>query len=184
MVKRRRSKKWIYWVVFVVLVVGAGVVCYLVWDNYFRGDIGNNADTQEVEGDDAENSDADSNSSDGSGGVEKEKVEQYDGQYSGGDPNDNNELTGVVTYAGVNDGILRIRVNIDQYLEEGTCSLTLAQGGRVVYRDTAGIVGVAATATCEGFDIDMGNLNGGNTQIEIKIVARGKEGVIRGETEL
>ena len=37
MVKRRkRSKKWISWLIILVLLIGAGVVCYMVWNSYFR----------------------------------------------------------------------------------------------------------------------------------------------------
>ena len=34
--RRKRSKKWISWLIILALLIGAGVVCYLVWDSYFR----------------------------------------------------------------------------------------------------------------------------------------------------
>ena len=40
--------------------------------------------------------------------------DKYD-EYAGEDPNEREDLTGVVTYAGVNGNNLMIRVNIDQH---------------------------------------------------------------------
>ena len=36
MVRRRRSKKWISWLLILILAIAAAVMIYLVWDNYFR----------------------------------------------------------------------------------------------------------------------------------------------------
>lgn len=112
--------------------------------------------------------------------VEKPKVVQYDGE----DPNTAAELTGVVTYAGVNDGVLMIRVNIDQYLNSGECRLELLRGGEVVHEETAAVVDAAATATCEGFNVDTSGLSSGDYQILIKVSAGGKTGAINGEVSL
>ena len=177
--RRRRSKRWLGKVLFLVLIIVAGVVCYLVWDNYFRdkapekpGD--NSRETTKVE--EVKKSEPEQETE----VVEKEKVKQYEGE----DPNVADDLTGVVTYAGVNSNELMIRVNIDQYLAGGSCKLTLLQDGAVVYSDTAEIIDSASTATCAGFNVPVANLSSGETGIRIELDASGKRGVIVGEVEL
>ena len=177
--RRRRSKRWLGKVLFLVLIIVAGVVCYLVWDNYFRdktpekpGD--NSKETTKVE--EVKKSEPEQETE----VVEKEKVKQYEGE----DPNVADDLTGVVTYAGVNGNELMIRVNIDQYLAGGSCKLTLLQDGAAVYSDTAEIIDSASTATCAGFNVPVANLSSGETGIRIELDASGKRGVIAGEVEL
>ena len=36
MTERRRSKKWLYLVFMILLLILAGVVVFLVWDSYFK----------------------------------------------------------------------------------------------------------------------------------------------------
>lgn len=105
-------------------------------------------------------------------------------QYSGENANKSANLTGVVTYASVSNGVLVIRTSIDQYLTAGTCELTLDRGGAIIYSDTANIVGGASTATCQGFDVAASELGGGNVDIIVNITADGKSGVIRGEANV
>ena len=114
------------------------------------------------------------------GEVEKEAVNQYDGD----NPNTANDLSGAVTYAGINGANLVIRVNIDQYLSSGTCELTLARSGATIYSSIANIGGGAATSTCEGFDVPVSNLGGGAVDIIINLSAEGRSGVIRGEADI
>ena len=183
--KRKRSKKWIYWVLLLVLLVAAGVVAYLVWDGYFRDKSGESdaprasevvgwaeekkemkEDGKEIENDDEEEDD--------------KKVKQYDGE----DPNKAEKLSGVVTYAGVLNGRLTIRLNIDQYLEEGKCELNLVKDGSTVYTETSGIVSAATTATCEGFDVSMSGFGAGKYSVVVKLDAGGRTGTIKGEVEI
>lgn len=179
--RRKRSKKWISWLIIFVLLVGAGAVCYLVWDNYFR-DKTEIKTSETIETQDIKET-PDENRTEGnltSESPKKQKVEQYDGE----DPNQANELTGVVTYAGVNGGNLMIRVNIDQYLENGKCELTLRQGGATIYNSIASIIGSASTATCEGFDVPINKLGGGKFEININLKADERTGLIRGEVNI
>lgn len=180
MVKRRkRSKKWISWLIILVLLIGAGAVCYMVWDSYFRdktepetSETSDNTESEEQKND----SEAELTSEE----PEKKKVEQYDGD----DPNNAQDLSGVVTYAGVNNGVLMIRVNIDQYLDSGKCELTLTRGGATIYSSIASIIGSASTSTCEGFDVATGELGGGNVEINIKLESSGRMGSIHGEVNI
>ena len=182
MVKRRRkSKKWIFWVVFLILMIAAGIVGYLVWDNYFndkKEDV-QEADTTKVDQQETEGSGENEVELVNEGGEEK-KIPQYDGE----DPNKASELSGAITYSGVVDGKLMIRMNIDQYLSNGKCELTLKRSGATIYNSVANIVGNASTSSCEGFDVPTSGLGGGNTEIIINLTADGKSGIIRGEVNI
>ena len=183
MPRRKRSKKWISWLIILILLIAAGVVCYLVWDNYFndkKDDAVTPTDTSEQVKD--EKNGEEEIRTDETNGEESDdkKVKQYEGE----DPNKAEELSGVVTYAGVVSNKVMIRANIDQYLETGTCKLNLLKDGQVVYEDTARVVGSAATATCEGFDIPSTKLSNGNYEIIIKIETNEKTGTIRGSINI
>lgn len=162
--------------------MAAAVVCYLVWDGYFKNkDKGELVEGQSVveKEQDKEDKKSEENTKIEEGKVVgKEEIIQYEGD----DPNTQDDLTGVITYAGVSGDSLMIRVNIDQYLENGTCELSLVQNG-VIYSDVANIVGSAATATCEGFNVPAGGL-GGQYEIIISLSSGEKAGVIKGEVEI
>ena len=180
--KRKKNKSWITWVIMLLLFVVAGVVCYFVWDAYFKPkDNNDGGDSTGVVEKPVENSDVeDGVEAAESGVIEKEKVVQYDGD----DPNGAEELSGTVTYAGVSGDILVIRVNIDQYLEGGECVLNLVRNGDSVFSGSTRIVGGPSTSTCEGFDIPVSGLGGGEVQIVITMNSGGKSGTIRGEASL
>lgn len=165
-----------------MLFVAAAVIVYLVWNSYFaeKGDDtglrddGGSAETVTDGGTDKIDGEIDKTSE----VVEKPKVEQYDGE----DPNMSESLSGAITYAGVVDESLMIRMNIDQYLEEGRCELSLVKDGATIYNSVANVVSNVTTATCEGFDILMGELGEtGLIEIKINITAGNKTGVVWGE---
>ena len=169
--KRNKSRKWLYWMVMILLFVGAAAVCYFVWDAYFRvkddvGDNGSNKNEMVAEVKD----EAD----------EKEKIVQYEGD----DPNEAEELTGAVTYAGVSGDVLMIRTNIDQYLSDGKCELTLTRGGATIYNSIANIISSVATSTCDGFDVPVAELGGGEVDININLSADGRVGSLRGKADV
>lgn len=177
--RRKRSKKWLGKLVFVVLLVAAGVVCYFVWDGYFRD---KNVET----GEEAPKDDKivtiveDVEAVKEEPIVMKEEMVQYDGE----DPNEGTSVTGVITYASVNGGNLMIRMNIDQYLSGGNCKLSLVQNGAVVFEATAVVIDAVSTSTCEGFNVPMAGLGGGKTMINIVVTSGDKSGTISGEVEL
>ena len=110
----------------------------------------------------------------------KEKVAQFDGA----DPNEREELTGVITYAEVDEKTLMVRVNIDQYLAEGTCKMELSKDGEVFYTETVGVTDSAATATCKGFNVATAGFPGGKVNIKILVTVGEKTGTIKGEVNL
>jgi len=180
--RRHRSKKWISWVIILILLIGAGVVCYFVYDSYFRdksGDEVKPVENSQDKDDEKKTPEETQPEEKKEEVVEKEKVVQYDGA----DPNESNGITGAITYTGVSGGSLMIRMNIDQYLNGGTCTLGLRQGGSTVYSAEVGIVDSASTSTCEGFNVPVNGLSG-KYNIVIYINSNGKTGEISGEVEV
>ena len=178
--QRRRSKRWIWWLGGLILVALIVVIAVVVVNNKNTNEETKNnntsaqAEKKEVQttGEKTEEKQEEV--------VENEKVYQYEGE----DVNNKDILTGVVSYAGVNNDKLMIRVNIDQYLVEGTCSLKLKRNDNIIYTGTATIEGSVSTATCKGFDIPVAELGSGNLSIEIELDSNGKSGKIVGETTI
>lgn len=176
--KRKQNKKWISRILLLVLLIAAGVVAYLVWQSYFDEKKGE--PQEEVVQETAEVKKDDTIKDDVPEVIEKEKVAQYDGE----DPNTAEGLTGAMTYAGVSGDNLIIRVNIDQYISDGNCVLSLTRDGGEVYRDTANVATAAATATCEGFNVPVSEIGGGHYDIVIKVNSGEKSGAINGEVDV
>ena len=179
--RRRNYKKLIWWGVGVILVVLVIVGVVIGVNNANKTDNPKSSDSEKVE------------QKDQSGQNEKTEAEKRDEevanqqkvtQYEGEDPNTIEVLSGVITYAGVSDGVLMIRTSIDQYLTEGICELTLTRGGDIIYSDTTNIVGDVSTATCQGFDVTTAGLGEGNLEIIVNLNADGKSGAIRGEASI
>lgn len=181
--KRKKNKKWVSWLVLFLLLVVASIMCYFVWDAYFRDKTTDAPETEEVETKKNEIKQSDEEEEDNKV-VEEIKEEKKVEQYDGDDPNNANSLSGVVTYAGVNGGNLMIRVNIDQYLSSGQCKLSLIRNGTAIYNSTVSIVNSASTATCEGFDVPVSELGGGGVTILINIVSGERNGSIQGEVSI
>lgn len=181
--RRRNYKKLIWWGVGVILVmlVIVGVVIGINNQSKKQNNENLGGETEKVEQKNETKQDEKS---------EEEKRDEEVGskqtptQYEGDDSNQAEELSGVITYAGVSGDTLIIRTSIDQYLTEGACDLTLVRGGTIIYSDTTNIVGDVSTATCQGFDIGTAGLGEGNIEITINLNADGKSGVIRGEASI
>ncbi len=105
-------------------------------------------------------------------------------KYEGTDPNTSESLTGYITTARFNNDKLVIRVNVDQYTSNGTCTLTLSDGSNQLEKSSK-LVPVASTSTCEGFDIQASELSIFARPIEINIhlVSNDKVGNITGRVE-
>ena len=105
--------------------------------------------------------------------------------YEGTNPNTSASITGALTAARVSGDQLLIRVNIDQYLSSGTCTLTLSDGAAHSLTRTANLVPVVSTSTCEGFDISASDLAGLSRplQITIELSSGDKTGIITGGVE-
>lgn len=179
MARRRRSKKWISWIIILVLLILAGAVCFLVFENYFKEketpvedeELETSLDVKEeevvIEREEEE-------------AVKKEEVVRYEGE----NPNNLSEITGVITYAGVSGDNLMIRLNIDQFLDGGECMLLLSTAGNVVYSNTVNVVDSATTSSCDGFNVPMSLLESGHYNIAVKVESGAKKGEINGEVDL
>ena len=77
-----------------------------------------------------------------------------------------------------------MRLNIDQYLEDGECRLFLKRSGNVIHDEVTGVVGNAMTATCEGFDIPIDGIGSGQVSIEVMVSSGEKSGTITGAVDI
>lgn len=182
--RRRRSKKWISWLIILILLIAAIVVCSMVYKDYFSDDKEKETDSKVEEkkekGEEREEEDKSEEGSEEQEVVRKEEVPQYDGE----DPNNSEGITGAITYAGVSGSVLMIRVNVDQYLSGGSCNLRINEYGGEIYSDSASLISSASTMTCEGFDVPVSAIGGGNFEIFVDVNADGKSGTIKGEANI
>lgn len=111
--------------------------------------------------------------------IPEKKVINYEGE----DPNNSDSLTGTISYAGVSGNNYSIRVNINQFLSSGTCTLKFTGNGNT-HEESANIISAASTSTCEGFDIPLKALGQGTYTIEITLSSGGKVGTITSEVTL
>lgn len=179
--RKRKSKKWISRLFFLMLLIVAVVLCYFVWDAYFKGD--SKQPKQEEQSSSQEEKPKEEEKPEEKKEEEPEekpKVPQYDGD----DPNTAEQITGAITYIGVSNGYLRVRVNVDQYINGGSCNIVLLRGGAQIYSDYANLNSSASTSTCEGFDIPVADLGTGYTQIRITLSSGEKTGAVTGEVTL
>ncbi len=105
-------------------------------------------------------------------------------QNDGDDPNAMESLTGVITMAELSNGMVRIRVNIDQYLASGTCKLDMRSNSGTTFTDSAIIIPSSSTSTCEGFDIPVLSLSSGHWNININLESNNKTGTITGDINI
>lgn len=183
---QKQKKNLITFALLLGLLVAAGVISFFVAKTFFV--------KKDTDGTDKDNSSKVVEG--GKGGVEKTEPESEQGtteespedktiiQYEGEDPNASESLTGVITYSSINDGVLSIRVNIDQYLTEGICNIYITRDDATLYSSSAAIVDAASTSTCEGFDIGLTEEMSGSMQILIDIISGDRVGQIAGGIDL
>ena len=180
---KKKSKKWLFIVLLVVLFVVAVLAAYFVGRAFFQDKAGVLDPQYGIEKEDYEEP------------IEKESEEVVEVnemtepepkvvQYEGDDPNDAADLTGSLSMKERDGDMLRIRTNIDQYLSGGVCELILTRNGQNIYTEAERIIPNASTSTCEGFDVPVSELGTGNTKIIINLSSGGKTGVIEGEVKL
>ena len=187
MPRRKRDFRWIRWLLFLVLIVGAIVVAILI-KNSFDNKTSNDKNQQATKVDNSEkkaedNSGNETNTS-SNNTVETPKQDEKVPQYDGGSPNKSEVLTGLITYADVVNNELVIRVNIDQFLQSGSCNLRITRDGVDYYSQSAGIVESVTTSTCDGFKISTSELPTGNLQVEINLESEGKSGKIESRVKI
>lgn len=181
MAKRRRSKRWIWGLVFCVLIVGAIVVAVMIKNSFDTSNERKEAATEKSSGQNQTEDEQDGvEPSDEQNVVKKEEVPQY----AGDNPNNSEVLTGVISYANVINDELVIRVNIDQFLSEGSCGLSITRNGAKLYTQSVQIIGSVSTSTCDGFKVPIGETLRGNLQIDIELESSNKRGNITGKVKV
>lgn len=184
---KTKNKKWIWWVVCLVLLVIVGAGTFVVWKTIFkeRDEGQQNIVTEEAE------SQIEKKIS-GNGGVIRDEADEESGgkkvvQYEGEDPNNSEKLTGVVTYTGRIGGEgsdIQILTNIDQFLSGGTCEITISQNGKTVYSGNSGIQPGVSTSSCDGFVVPGSAIGNGAAQININLSSGDRTGTITTEVTL
>ena len=104
-------------------------------------------------------------------------------QFSGEDPNNGGGISGAITYTGISNDTLIIRVNLDQYIREGNCILTVS-GAQTNYTEAARVMDSASTSTCEGFNVPLSFIKDKAVNIIIEVKSDDKSGVIKGQASV
>ena len=181
MAQRRNKRKWLIWgAILLILIIG--VVTAIVLNNGSRSDDSTETviEDEKLEKSEKSKDETETEEEYSERMAEQKKVKQYEGE----DPNQADALSGVVTYAAVNNDVLMIGTNIDQFLGSGDCNLSLIRDGKEIYSTNVGIVAEVSTSACDGFNIPTNNLGSGTTEIVIKLNSGEKTGIIRGEVSL
>lgn len=179
--KKRRSKNRFLKLLVVIAIVVVGIILttkYVNFDRLFKQNEMLNEEQQETSINDEKETIVSSAPID-ENGDSKEEIKQYEGE----NPNQSESLTGNITYAGIVNKKVIIRVNIDQFLNSGTCTLIMRKGD-MSYSEKANIIESASTSTCKGFDIPTDKFNSGDWSIEIKMQSGDKTGLIGGSIKL
>lgn len=181
MPKRKRNFRWVKWLIFLILIAGAVAVVILVKNNYFDKKDEKNF-SQTADSGKTEDKKPEEKTEQKTG--ESQKPEEKALQYEGESPNRSETLTGLITYADVVNDELVIRVNIDQFLQSGSCNLKITRNGETLYSKSVGIVESVTTSTCDGFKISKSELPSGSLQVEIDLESEGKSGKIEGRVKI
>ncbi len=194
--RRRRASplKIAFWLVLALL---AGFVAYMMYRFIFDRSFdlpmtpsNSSEESSKESSKDAKKSSKDSKETSSTDSAESESLASSSEESSktptqndGEDPNVSASLTGSLTSANVSGNSLVLRVNIDQYLSSGTCSLVLTHENSIV-KKSAAILPTAATSSCEGFDIPLSELGSGTWEIKISLSSGDRVGEITGKVDL
>ena len=107
-------------------------------------------------------------------------------QYEGEDPNQLDELTGVIAYADIDTSsqVLHSAITINQYLQTGQCVFNLKRGDAIYRSASSAIVAEATTSVCGPFSLSIDGISSGTYQIEVIMTTDGKRGVITEELQI
>ena len=188
MTTRQRNNIWLKVTIIVGVILTVALIIFLVWkiNNNNNGPAPDNSKPRDVLVPERTDDETQPEQTDETGSSEeKQPIPQYDGD----DPNTASNLTGALTYAKImktptGDEMLVLRVNIDQFLSEGTCALTIKNGEESIYNNSAAIIDSASTSTCTGFDVPVSELGNGSMKIIINLTSGDKTGVINGEINI
>ena len=182
MPRRKRNFRWLKWLLFLVLIAAAVTVIILVKNNFEKTDGADRQATETSKAEETKKEEKEDTQADKS--EEESKQEEKAPQYDGDSPNKSETLTGMITYADVKDGVLIVRVNIDQFLSNGACNLVMSKNGATQYTQSVGIIESVTTSTCDGYKIPVSELSEGDFTVEINLESEGKTGKITGRVRI
>ena len=170
----------LFFLVIILLVIFAGFACAKYLDDKYSAPTPDALPTENTPKPDSATS-ASSSHDETSDSVADNPDGKTPEQYEGKNPNLSETLTGTLSTARFSCDKLLLRVNIDQYLSSGTCSLTVSDGSRSLSK-TASVVPEVSTSSCEGFDIPASELSNFSRplSIQINITSGSKSGLITG----
>lgn len=178
-----RSHSWVLALVIIIIIIAiVAVIVYLVKPHSDSPESSDSTTSQQPDTpSDSKTPDDDSTSPETPDSPEN-KVQQYEGE----DPNDLDELTGVVISKYIENGVLTVMATINQYLHQtGTCTITLTgQNSHDSYIASSDAHADITTSYCENFEIPVSTLTSDTYDIEIKLTGDGKIGTIRDEVKL
>ncbi len=108
-------------------------------------------------------------------------------QFEGEDPNQLDDLTGVIIYKDIDveTQTLHSAVSINQYLQaDGQCVFNLKRDDVIVRTASAVASADVTTSVCGPFSISVADLAPGNYQIEVIVTGNDKRGIITDTLEL
>ncbi|MCL2037456.1 hypothetical protein FWG95_00375 [Candidatus Saccharibacteria bacterium] len=164
-----RGKKILIVVLVVALVLGGG---YWAWMTFGEGSSDNTASQKDTENEDEakdnESADESSNSSNQSPSIEPDKNVQTDRPATG------ETLNVWITSKDIINGTLRIRVQIDQNISGGTCTLAIGS-----YTTSVPVAFEPQSASCQGFDVLTSAYSGNSFTITVQ--DGNKSGSVKGD---
>lgn len=179
-----RNHSWILVLIIIFIIVAVVTVAVLVTKPHSDATPDSSQPTPSVSDDDTSNPDSGSPVEPST--TTPEAPENKAPQFEGEDPNQLEELTGVISSKSVENGVLTIMTTINQYLHQtGICVITLT--GRTqhnVYTASSDAHADVSVSYCENFDIPVSELASDTYDIEIKLTGDGKTGTIHDEVTL
>ena len=166
--KPKLKKRYIVIVVAILLLIGV-LIGYFTWylPSQNNESVDDNIETNSF----IDNSDAEQYM------IERESDKEPTQNDSSGV--DQSNLTGYITTKNIIDGKLQIRVQINQYLTSGTCSITIGN-----YSEQASVVANPSSSTCQGWDIPISLIPKGSQTITININSGEKSMALTDEVEI
>ena len=180
---RHSARTTVIWFLFILVIALTALVIYLFLHQNIekQSKQDTNNPSQQVQSTSASTSENQSSKNETKEDLEAGKTHQTPKQYEETDNKPTADLTGFITYSGKNDNNLTIRVTINQLLKEvGTCTLSLTSASGQRINRTANTIDNPSSATCQGFDIPLSEIQAGEYQINIEIKTSHQSGNIKG----
>lgn len=174
--KKQTSRKIIITVIVIAILAAVGFCAYKIFFEKKPEAQKPQSESQEIKPEEEKQAQKQEDNQEGV----KKPIQKYEGS----NPNEGEKLTGVITYAGATSNSIIIRVNIDQYVDGGSCELKLIKNDKIEYQETSNLIADVATSTCEGFNIPRSKIENGNYIIKIDLKSNEKTGSISGELNL